>query len=471
MICEKCGKYNTEEAKFCRFCGELLTTRDTLEEHHLIGSKLTNRTKLCIVVFFVLAVIIAYNYCFSSNGYIRKGDEFFAQKAYQDAISAYTKATEIDSQNAKAYTRLALAKKLNMTSDDKVLEDCEKAIELDSQYWIAYCERAKIRQSNNEYDQAIDDYNQALKIQPQSARAYWGRADVYKTQQQYENAIADYTKAIECVEDKNYGEKIANEEWSPFPKSEDFRKGIPFYIDRGECYAMLGDREHAIADAMRGNNGRSLHHYGRLWDEKQEKKDYSEAIFYYTKALDAGYVTGNRYVERGDAFRMQADYSSAEADYTKAIEFEDTSKFEKSTAFFGLGCIYQDQQDFERAIENYTKTIELNRNAYAPFNNRGMCFEQQGNYTEAIDDYSEAIKLSKDARCYRNRGNVHSKLGNTEEAKKDFAKARIADYTKAINLNPEDAMSYRNRGMVHLELGNKAQAEKDFAKAQELEEQ
>ena len=47
----------------------------------------------------------------------------------------------------------------------------------------------------------------------------------------------------------------------------------------------------------------------------------------------------------------------------------------------------------------------------------------------------------------------------------------IADYTKAIELNPKDATHYNNRGIAHRKLGNAAQAEADFAKARELEAQ
>ncbi len=45
----------------------------------------------------------------------------------------------------------------------------------------------------------------------------------------------------------------------------------------------------------------------------------------------------------------------------------------------------------------------------------------------------------------------------------------IADYTKAIALDPEDAAAYTNRGEVYEEKGDKEQAIADFRKALEID--
>ena len=60
-------------------------------------------------------------------------------------------------------------------------------------------------------------------------------------------------------------------------------------------------------------------------------------------------------------------------------------------------------------------------------------------YKEAIADYDKAIELNpKDAKAYYNRGNAKHQLKQYKEA--------IADYDKAIELNPKDANAYNNRG-------------------------
>lgn len=44
----------------------------------------------------------------------------------------------------------------------------------------------------------------------------------------------------------------------------------------------------------------------------------------------------------------------------------------------------------------------------------------------------------------------------------------IADFTKAIELNPNNPTAYRNRGRVYICLGNIQQGEADFEKAEKL---
>ena len=59
----------------------------------------------------------------------------------------------------------------------------------------------------------------------------------------------------------------------------------------------------------------------------------------------------------------------------------------------------------------------------------GIVIGKLGNYKGAIADYDKAIKLNpKDAKAYNNRGGTKNMLGDYKGA--------IADWEKAIELNP-----------------------------------
>ena len=51
--------------------------------------------------------------------------------------------------------------------------------------------------------------------------------------------------------------------------------------------------------------------------------------------------------------------------------------------------------------------------------------------------------------------------------RKDY-RAALADYDKAIGLNPDCAEAYFNRGLTHIFLGNNRQGISDLSKAGEL---
>ncbi len=81
---------------------------------------------------------------------------------------------------------------------------------------------------------------------------------------------------------------------------------------------------------------------------------------------------------------------------------------------------------------------------------------------QAIADYTEAIELDPDnAMAYNNRGLVYYNLGDLEQA--------IRDYTKAIELDSKFALAYSNRGFAYYHSGDLEQAISDFNKAIELD--
>ena len=71
----------------------------------------------------------------------------------------------------------------------------------------------------------------------------------------------------------------------------------------------------------------------------------------------------------------------------------------------------------QRAIDLYTKFINIdNLNADA-YNNRGVLYKQVGRVQEALEDYNKAIELnSSDVDVFNNRGNLYKELGDTKKA-------------------------------------------------------
>ena len=137
--------------------------------------------------------------------------------------------------------------------------------------------------------------------------------------------------------------------------------------------------------------------------------------------------------------------------------------------YFDRGVSNNNSKQYIKAIEDFTKAIELNPYRADTYFNRGLVYqglEQYAlgleQYTNAIEDFTKAIELYPDrADAYFNRGLVYQDL-------EQYIKA-INDYTKAIRLNPYDTATYNNRGYSYYNLGQYEEALKNYAKAIKLD--
>jgi tetratricopeptide (TPR) repeat protein len=94
-------------------------------------------------------------------------------------------------------------------------------------------------------------------------------------------------------------------------------------------------------------------------------------------------------------------------------------------------------------------------------NSRGMAQEIRDNFEQAKADYSKAIEINPEyGNAYNNRGNIKAKQA-------DYIGA-IKDYNRAIELNSQFVEAYCNRGIAKENLGDHSKALEDFDRAIEL---
>ena len=146
------------------------------------------------------------------------------------------------------------------------------------------------------------------------------------------------------------------------------------------------------------------------------------------------------YYNRGLAYARSNQYEEAINDFNKALELD--PKY--AGAYNNRGNVYHELKQYKKAIEDYNKALELNPNLTVTYSNRGITYCKLNKTEEAIEDYNAAIKLnSKYAKAYYDRGNAYYELNNYKKAIKDFK--------KALELNPKDAGAYANRGITRLQ--------------------
>ena len=76
--------------------------------------------------------------------------------------------------------------------------------------------------------------------------------------------------------------------------------------------------------------------------------------------------------------------------------------------FTGIGgLVYEIKGDYDLALADYNRVIDLNPALADAHYNRGVVYHRKGDYNRAIEDYTTAIELQSNlAEAYCNRGEV-----------------------------------------------------------------
>ncbi len=62
-------------------------------------------------------------------------------------------------------------------------------------------------------------------------------------------------------------------------------------------------------------------------------------------------------------------------------------------AYFNRGNAYDDLGQYQRAIQDYTRAIQLDPDLAQAYYNRGIVYYNLGEYQRAIQDYDKACSL------------------------------------------------------------------------------
>ncbi len=166
-----------------------------------------------------------------------------------------------------------------------------------------------------------------------------------------------------------------------------------------------------------------------------------------------------------------------------------------AVAYFNRGVGSFNAKDYDKAIHDYDKAIEINNGYTEAYNNRAEAKERMGDLQGAVEDYDALLALDSDrVDAYLRRGTVKSKMNDYEGALRDLSTAvqktpadirtylaragihgklnqyeqAIADLDRAITLDPNNATAYNNRGITKAVLKDVKGAVEDFKTALKL---
>jgi tetratricopeptide (TPR) repeat protein len=173
----------------------------------------------------------------------------------------------------------------------------------------------------------------------------------------------------------------------------------------------------------------------------------------------------NAYVNRARAYQEMQLGDPAVADYTRAIELARNAAIPsgaRAQAYANRGVIYYNAGKRRSAFEDFNQALEADPANPGHYLNRGQSRYIEGDTAGAIADYAVALKLYPNfGDAYFNRGLAYARAGDQDKAIEDFA--------RVIVLNPGDAEAHLNRGISYFALADFYKADAEFTQAVKLD--
>jgi tetratricopeptide (TPR) repeat protein len=196
--------------------------------------------------------------------------------------------------------------------------------------------------------------------------------------------------------------------------------------------------------------------YGVLSKYVEQIADLSDVIRFESSAAN--------FSARGIAYWFASDYDRAIADQTRAIQLDPKN----ANYVFERGRTNMWKKDYISAIADFSDAIRLSPNSSYYYSQRGAAHFQRADYDRALSDYEQAIKLApSELYHYRERADVYigraDANASTRTADLNRAKADM-DYiiSRGVSVLPGD---YEKRGLIFEKLGNRSEAIADYRAA------
>ena len=134
---------------------------------------------------------------------------------------------------------------------------------------------------------------------------------------------------------------------------------------------------------------------------------------------------------------------------------------DKAEVYSNRGWSYLKKGEYDRAVANFRKALAIDGKFLEAHCGLANTYRRKGkNYSikKALAEYSKAIQINpKYAYAYFERGDLY-------QDREEFEKS-LADYKKALEINPKYAIVYFARGRLYYSLKKYGLAIRDFGSA------
>lgn len=307
-----------------------------------------------------------------------KGDLSGAMKILDEAISKQKDLLEV-------YKMRSFIRSISGNTPGAVA-DMDEAVKINPSDPELYARRGKLKIFLNDAT-ALDDFDNAIANGYKSEKVFVGRAMVHRNQGDLEKAEADYRTA--------YGLN---------PMSARAVLGLSSILQQ-----QKNDKE-ALA---------VLQNFIFAYEEIEQKK---------SPKINTKPIPGNMSVERQEASGGKTKLLAVGSGVT--IDGNPNMSVDEIENYLNTSAVYTSLADLQikngltdTALINIEKALRMNASDSFALSTRGKAYMEKEEFQKALDDYNKSIDLMpNNPTFYIERGIIYLVLGNKVKAQKDFDK-------------------------------------------------
>ncbi|MBT3221110.1 MAG: tetratricopeptide repeat protein, partial [Proteobacteria bacterium] len=276
-------------------------------------------------------------------------------------------------------------------------------LRLNPQHLDAACQKGDVLRKHNDFRGAIKTYDNVLEVRPTDVRALFGRAEALRMLGRFEEAVEWFDKTLE-VDDEHFSSLCGKA--SSLNALRHFRRAHPVW--------------NAALD-VNTNSGfviRGLIHCEAALQEMGDEVPRIRSNVAHQSPLPSGHPPNRQAaadeIDRGRSYHKERDHKRAIECYSRALEIDPAY----AEAAMRIGMAYEDNRQFRKAISAYEKCLALDPQNYQAATNIGEALRKNEQYEEAIEAYDHALTLEQDylyalagrAECMRMLGDYEQSL-------------------------------------------------------------
>ena len=434
----------------------------------------------------------------SAKDFKDSGNVFLQAGKFSEAITAYTKAIELDPTDHVFFSNRSAAY-LSAGEAEKALEDGQKCTEISPKWAKGHSRKGAALHALKRYDEASDAYEVGLEIAPEDAGLTSGLAEVMKVKTTSERAggglgglfspqmlqkLAGHPKFGPKLSDPTFMMKIQMMQSNPqlLMKDPEMMEVLQALLG-----GSFGGDDADAEDAPFAPSTTSSSNAPKPVPSKPDADENLSAAETESKKRKQSAVAAK---ERGNALYKEKKFDEAIAAYDEAFSIDENMMFMNNKA-----AVMIEMGQCQEAIEVCTAALEVGKKNRATFEDRAKVFQRiaaaylkMDNIPSALESYSKAqmeqfdkaierkVKLleleqrKKATLQYINPelGLAAKEKGNAAFRDGDFPTA-IREYEEAIKRDPTNAPYNNNLAAAFLKVGLFNDAKRHVEKSIELD--